>query len=92
MSDEFISWGSAEIDAKAKPLIAPLCNLLYWIDLDDKDRQLLHRTFRKNKKLLSQIGLTKADFNDSVMRVVNWALLRKYSLLKNADAGDSPIG
>ncbi|WP_220456819.1 hypothetical protein [Changpingibacter yushuensis] len=90
--DEFISRGSVEIDAKAKPLVVPLCNLLYRIDLDDKDRQLLHRTFRKNKELLSQIGLTKTDFNDSVMQVVNWALLRKYSLLENADDRDSPIG
>lgn len=90
--DEFISWESAEIDTKAKPLIVPLCNLLFRIDLDDKDRQLLHRTFRKNKELLSQIGLTKTDFNDSVMKVVNWALLKKYSLLENVDAGDSPIG
>ena len=90
--DEFISWGHVDISAETKHLIVTLCNLLYRVNLDDKDRQLLHRTFKDNKEFLSQTGVTQADFDDSVMRVVNWALLRKYSLLENTDASDSPIG
>lgn len=87
--DRFVDIEEAHIGTEKRGLIVHLCNLLYRIELDDKDRTLLRRTFLKNKELLNQMGLKKADFDDSVMEAVKWALLNKY---RNATRkGDSGI-
>ena len=65
--DEFADWSSTEIDAKRRALIIQLCNLLYHIDLDDKDRKLLYKTIKKNKELLSRFGLEEVDSDESIM-------------------------
>ena len=74
----FIDSEAARIDAKSNKLVVHLCNLLYRIELDDRDRKLLRRTLRKNKELLAQLSLKRADVNDSVMETVKQALVRKY--------------
>lgn len=76
--DGFVDLEEAHIGAGKDSLVVYLCNLLYRIELDDKDRALLRRTFLKNKEFLDQMGLKKADFDDSVMETVKWALLNKY--------------
>lgn len=87
--DRFVNLEEAHVGTEKRGLIVHLCNLLYRIELDDKDRTLLRRTFLKNKDLLDQMGLKKTDFDDSVMEAVKWALLNKYC---NATRkGDSDI-
>lgn len=83
--DELIDQGFAEIEQKSKPLIISLCNLLFKIDLSETDRKLVRKTLRKNKEFLEQVGLKKGDFDDSIMNIVNSALLRKYWMLENAN-------
>ena len=76
--DKFVCSGAIRIDEKKRSLILYLCNLLYRIELDDKDRKLLRKIFRKNKELLNRFGLKKADFDDTVMEIIKRALVWKY--------------
>lgn len=76
--DEFAARRAMRVTSEEAALIVQLCNLLYGIDLDDKDRKILGKVFKKNKELLAQSGLKKADFDASVMETVKRALLRKY--------------
>ena len=61
--DKYMSWDNGKIDTSLcneyKPLIISLCNLLYKIELDDKDKNLLFKTFRKNKKMLTALNIIK---------------------------------
>lgn len=82
--EEFVDWRYANKPEKTSLLIVHLCNLLYRIDLDDKDWKLLYKVFRGNKELLSQLDLEKSDFEESVMETVKQALLRKYQILEQA--------
>lgn len=56
--DKYMAWADRKAEKTMcndyKPLIISLCNLLYKIGLDDKDKKLLFKTFRKNKKCLLQ--------------------------------------
>lgn len=76
--NEYASRGLLNIDPKMKALVVQLCNLLYRIDLDEKDWKLLHKTLRGNKELLSQLDLKKADFDEAVIVITKRALWRKY--------------
>lgn len=64
-----------------KPLIISLCNLLYKIGLDDKDKKLLFKTFRKNKKMLAALNIKKKEFTTDIMDTVEEALSYNYKLL-----------
>ena len=63
-----------------KPLIILLTNLLYKIDLDDKDKKLLYMTFKKNKKMLKALNLKKKEFSMKILETVDEALQYKYQL------------
>lgn len=64
-----------------KNLIVSLCNLLYCIDLDKRDKKVMLKFFR-SKKFLSQFGLTKKDIDNSVFDIVNEALSFKHDNYK----------
>lgn len=85
--EKYISWNknhlSKEICIKYKSLIVLLSNLLYKIKLDDNDRKLLYKSFRKNKKMLSAFDMKKSDFSIEIMNIVNDALIYKYQLNHN---------
>ena len=49
-----------------KDVIIFLTNLLYKIKLDDKDKKLLWKSFRKNKKMLESLGIDKSDFDFAI--------------------------
>lgn len=83
--DELISQGYVDVEAKLRPLVVSLCNLLYRIDLSGADKKLLHKTFQGNKEFLEQVSLEKRDLDRSIMQIVSWALLRKYWRLDNPD-------
>lgn len=57
-----------------------ICNLLYKIGLDDKDKKLLFKTFRKNKKMLAAMNIKKKEFSTDIMDAVEEALSYNYEL------------
>lgn len=54
-----------------KGLIISLANLLYKIQLDNDDRQLLYKSFKSNKKFLEAVKVDKKDFCFAVMDAVD---------------------
>lgn len=61
-----------------KPMIITLCNLLYKITLDDKDKKLLTKSLRKNKEFLKSIGMVKKEFSLDDITLVENALKQRY--------------
>lgn len=55
---------------KYKDLIIFLSNLLYKIDLDDKGKKLLLKSFKKNKEFLSSMKVSKKEFDISIFDIV----------------------
>ena len=70
-TDRDISSFSEELRNK---LLLFFTNLFYQIDLDDRDRKLLWRTFKKNKKFLKEMGIEKRDFDQSIIDLACKAL------------------
>lgn len=75
---EYIAFSKKKIDDKQKALIVSLSNLLYKINLDEKDKTLLWKSFKGNKKFLSSIEMSKKDFEFSFIETVTDALKHKY--------------
>ena len=61
-----------------KHMIVFLANLLYKIELNDRDKKLLWKSLRKNKKLLKTLGVSKKDFGVDVIDAVVEELKYKY--------------
>ncbi|MEI3177937.1 MAG: hypothetical protein V8S31_06305 [Lachnospiraceae bacterium] len=63
--NEFISWEKKKIDTekgkKYKNLIIALANFLYKIDLDDRDKKLLLKSFKNNKEMCKSLNVTKKN-------------------------------
>lgn len=78
---EYLSSHEQNFDEKEKQLIISLVNLLYKIDMDDKDKHLLWKSFKGNKKFLSSIGMAKKEFGFSIMKTASDALQCKYLCL-----------
>ena len=80
--EDFKSWK----DRKAKKsvcevyrdFIVSLANLLYKIDLDDRDQKLLWKSLRKNKKMLKSMDISKKEFDIDIMNATIDALKYKY--------------
>ena len=62
-----------------KPMVMSLANLLYKIDLDERDRKVLAKSFKKNKEFLSSIYMSKKEFDDIDISFVQSVLKYKYS-------------
>lgn len=82
--DKYMAWADRKAEKTMcndyKPLIISLCNLLYKICLDDKDKKLLFKTFRKNKKMLAAMNIKKKEFSMDIMDAVEEALSYNYEL------------
>ncbi len=76
---EYIDFRQIEIDDKQKILIVALTNLLYKINLDEKDKAQLWKSFKGNKNFLCSVGISKKDFALSIFETVDDALNYKYS-------------
>lgn len=63
---------------KHKNMVTSLANLLYKIKLDDKDKKILAKSFKKNKEFLSSIGMSKKEFDVYDISLVEKALTHKY--------------
>lgn len=75
---EYIAYSKKKIDDKQKSLFVFLSNLLYKINLYEKDKTLLWKSFKRNKKFLSSIEMTKRDFEFSIIEIATDALKHKY--------------
>ena len=75
---EYLTFSKRKIADKQKPLIISLSNLLHKISLDEKDKILLWKSFKKNKDFLSSIGISKKDFDLLIFETVIDALEYKY--------------
>lgn len=76
--NKYTAWknkkASSEVCSNHKELIISLANFLYKIELNDKDKKLLWKSLRKNKKLLMSMNESKKEFDFELMEVVFDAL------------------
>lgn len=75
---QFLSLNNRKKDDNRSALIIYLANLLYGIDLDDKDKKLLWKSFKRNKTFLSSIGISKKEFDFSILDTTTDSLSYKY--------------
>lgn len=75
---EFIAFSKKKVDDKQTSLIVSLSNLLFKINLDELDKMLLWKSFKRNKEFLSSMEITKKDFEFSIIATVSDALEHKY--------------
>ncbi len=82
--EEYVSWKKRKADSTIcndyKPLIISFSDLLYKIDLDDKDKKLLLKALRKNKKMLGTLNTKKKNLSIDIINTVDEALLFSYEL------------
>ena len=80
--ENFMTWKDRKAEKSTceeyKDFIVSLANLLYKIDLDDKDKKLLWKTLRKNKKMLKSMDISKKEFDMDIMNAILEALRFKY--------------
>ena len=67
------------VDPQNKRVVVSLANLLYKINLDDKDKTLLYKSLKKNKQFLASTGTEKKNFNVEIFDTVSAALEYKYN-------------
>ena len=76
--EEYSNWGERKIGdsilADFKELIISFANLLFRIDLSDKDKKMLYKTFRANKKMLKSLNMKKKEFVPEIIDAVEEAL------------------
>lgn len=61
-----------------KEMVISMANLLYKIELDDKDRKLLAKSLKKNKDFLSSVKMSKKEFDADDISMVERALSYRY--------------
>jgi hypothetical protein len=64
--------------ADHKLLIVSLANFLFKIELNERDKKLLWKALRNNKKALKSLGISKREFGKEIMDAVINALNLKY--------------
>lgn len=81
--DEFQAWKYSEtkeeIPEEYKDVIVYLANLIYMIELSEKDKNLLCKALRKNKTLLKYINISKKQLDMHVVKFSEDALNYIYS-------------
>ena len=82
--DSFMSWKDREINKETctehKDFIVSLANLLYKIELYDRDKKLLWKSLRNNKKMLKSMDISKKEFDLDIMNEIMEALNFKYKI------------
>ena len=82
--EEFISHEPDKAKAKHysdyKVLIISLANLLYKIGLNERDKKLLWKSFKKNNEMLKSMNIYKKEFDIEIMNAVINALCYKYRI------------
>lgn len=82
--DMFIKWRKSNevsfmVDSNIKKVVVSLANLLYKIYLSDKDKKLMCKNLKNNKKMLKSMGVTKKEFVEG-FDMLQAALSYKYKL------------
>lgn len=79
----FVAWKDKKTDdnicKENKDFIISLANLLYKIELDDRDKKLLWKSLRKNKKMLKSMDISKKEFDMDLMNGILDALRYRYT-------------
>ena len=74
----FVAWKDRKtndsICRENKDFIISLANLLYKIELNDRDKKLLWKSLRKNKKMLKSMDISKKEFDMDLMNGILDAL------------------
>ena len=82
--DSFMSWKDREINKETctehKDFIVSLANLLYKIELYDRDKKLLWKSLRNNKKMLKSMDISKKEFDLDIMNAIMEPLNFKYKI------------
>lgn len=82
--DSFMSWKDREINKETctehKDFIVSLANLLYKIELYDRDKKLLWKSLRNNKKMLKSMDISRKEFDLDIMNAIMEALNFKYKI------------
>ncbi len=80
---KFIAWTERKTDSKLctdfRDLIISLSNLLYKIDLNNRDKKLLYKTFCRNKKMLKSLNMKREEFAPAILDAVEDALNYSYA-------------
>lgn len=80
--NDYLSWREEPFkdsdDSRIENLIICLCNLLYKIELNDRDKKLLRKSLKKNKEMLKKLGVKKKNVSSDVISIVIDALNYKY--------------
>lgn len=61
-----------------KSMVISLSNLLYKIELNDKDKKLLYKSLKKNKEFMESINMTKKEFDVDDLSMIERALNHRY--------------
>lgn len=81
--DGFITWKDRKSEKNVceanKDFIIFMANYLYKINLDDRDKKLLWKFLRKNKKMLKSMDISKKEFDIDLMNTIVEALSYKYT-------------
>lgn len=64
-------------------MVISLANLLYKIQLDDKDKKLLAKSLRRNKEFLSSVKMYKKEFGVDDITMIERALNYRYKFSTN---------
>lgn len=79
---EFTAWkdkkAAPELCEEYNVLLVSLANFLYKIEFDDKDKKLLWKSLKKNKKMLQSMNISKKEFKLNVVDAALEALSYKY--------------
>lgn len=82
--DSFMSWKDREINKETctehKDFIVSLANLLYKIEFYDRDKKLLWKSLRNNKKMLKSMDISRKEFDLDIMNAIMEALNFKYKI------------
>ena len=85
--DSFMSLEDRKVNNETctehKDFIVSMANLLYKIELDDRDKKLLWKSIRKNKEMLKSMNISKKEFSSEIMNVILEALNFKYKIRGN---------
>ena len=76
--EEYISLHKKNFNKREKYVIASLANILYKIDMDNKDKYILWKYLKDNKEFLASIGIKETEFEFSIIETASDALNDKY--------------
>lgn len=70
-------WDYDDCFKKHPDSIVSLANLLYSIELENKDLDILWKTFKKNEEFFKSLGIRKGECDGRILYLTRWALQYK---------------